>query len=130
MKLSLALVLASIAFFASATTSHAQVAGSTLLGVSYGELRDVTFGWSATRQILGQPVFNENDERVGSVQDVIIGGDKTVTYAIINAGGFTGLTKHDVAVPVSKFKLIDGKLTLEGAKKDALRASAPFEYSN
>ena len=129
MKLSLALMLASIAFFASAT-SHAQVAGSTLLGVSYGELRDVTFGWSAKRQILGQPVFNDHDERVGSVQDVIIGGDKTVTYAIINAGGFTGLTKHDVAVPVSKFKLIDGKLTLEGATKDALKASPAFEYSN
>jgi PRC-barrel domain len=77
MKLSRALMLASIAFIAPAT-SHAQVAGSTLLGVSYGELRDVTFGWSAKRQILGQPVFNDDKERVGSVQDVIIGGDKTV----------------------------------------------------
>jgi hypothetical protein len=70
MKLSRALMLASIAFIAPAT-SHAQVAGSTLLGVSYGELRDVTFGWSAMRQILGQPVFNDNDERVGFVQDVL-----------------------------------------------------------
>ena len=129
MKLSRALMLASIGFIAPAT-SHAQVAGSTLLGVSYGELRDVTFGWSAKRHILGQPVFNDDKERVGSVQDVIIGGDKTVTYAIINAGGFTGLTKHDVAVPVSKFKLIDGKLTLQGATNDALKASPPFEYSN
>ena len=29
--------------------SYAQVAGSTLLGVSYGELRDVAVGWSARR---------------------------------------------------------------------------------
>jgi sporulation protein YlmC with PRC-barrel domain len=129
MKLSRVLMLASIAFIAPAV-SDAQVAGTTLLGVSYGELRDVTLGWSAKRQILGQPVFNDQNERVGSVEDVIVGGDKTVTYAIINAGGFTGLTKHDVAVPVSKFKLMGGKLTLEGATKDALKASPPFEYAN
>ena len=129
MKLSHAMMIASIAFI-TPTTSQAQVAGSTLLGVSYGELRDVTLGWSTKRQILGQPVFNGQNERIGSVEDVIVGGDKTVTYAIINAGGFTGLTKHDVAVPVSKFKLMDGKLTLEGATKDALKASPPFEYAN
>ena len=52
-------------------------------------MRDVTLGWSAKRQILGQPVFNDQNERVGSVEDVIVGGDKAVTYAIINAGGFT-----------------------------------------
>ena len=36
---------------------QAQVVGSTLLGVSYGELREVTLGWSAKRQILGHPVY-------------------------------------------------------------------------
>jgi hypothetical protein len=35
----------------------------------------------------------------------IIAPDKAVSYAIINAGGFTGLTKHDVAIPVSQLKL-------------------------
>jgi len=39
--------------------------------------------------------------RVGFVDDLIVGGDTAVTYAIVNAGGFVGLAKHDVAVPVS-----------------------------
>jgi len=129
MKLVHVVILAGIAL-AAPTTSHAQVAGSTLLGVSYGELRDVTLGWSTKRQILGQPVYNDRDERVGSIDDVIVTNDKAVSYAIVNAGGFTGLTKHDVAVPISRFKLLDGKLVLDGATKEALKASPPFEYAN
>jgi sporulation protein YlmC with PRC-barrel domain len=123
------LMLASIALTAP-TISDAQVAGSTLIGVSVAELRDVTTGWSAKREILGQSVYNDKDERVGSIDDIIISPDKAVSYAIINAGGFTGLTKHDVAIPVSQLKLVDKKLVLAGATKEALKASPPFQYAN
>jgi len=122
------LMLASIALTVPAV-SHAQVAGSTLIGVSVTEMRDVSKGWSTKRQILGQPVFNDKDERVGSIDDIIIAPDKAVSYTIINAGGFIGLTKHDVAIPVSQLKLVDNKLVLAGATKEALRASPPFEYA-
>jgi sporulation protein YlmC with PRC-barrel domain len=78
-------------------------------------MHDVALGWSAKRTILGQPVYNDNNERVGSIDDIIIAPDKAISYAIVNAGGFLGLAKHDVAVSVSKFKLVDGKLVLPGA---------------
>ena len=109
---------------------RAQVAGSTLLGVSVAEMRHVTSGWSAKRKILGQPVFNDKSERIGSIDDIIVAPDKAVSYAIINAGGFTGLTKHDVAVPVSHLKLADNKLVLAGATKEVLKSSPPFGYAN
>jgi sporulation protein YlmC with PRC-barrel domain len=128
MKSTPILVLASIALTAP-TMSYAQVAGSTLIGVSVAEMRDVTSGWSAKRQILGQAIFNDKDERVGSIDDIIIAPDKAVSYAIINAGGFIGLTKHDVAIPVSQLKLADNKLVLAGATKEALKATPPFEYA-
>jgi hypothetical protein len=123
------LVLASVAL-AAPTPSRAQVAGSTLVGVSVTEMRDVSTGWSAKRKILGQPVFNDKNERIGSIDDIIVAPDKAVSYAIVNAGGFIGLTKHDVAIPVSQLKLVDNKLVLAGATKDALKASPPFEYAN
>ena len=125
---SIHILLASIALTVP-TVAHAQVAGSTLIGVSVAEMRDVSLGWSAKRQILGQAVFNDKDERVGSVDDIIVAPDKAVSYAIINAGGFIGLTKHDVAIPVSQLKLVDNKLALAGATKEALKASPPFEYA-
>ena len=109
--------------------SYAQVAGSTLLGASYSELRDVAVGWSAKRQILGQAVYNDKNERVGAIDDVIVTSDKAISYAVLNAGGFTGLTKHDVAIPVSHFKLTGNRLVLAGATKEALQNYPAFEYA-
>jgi sporulation protein YlmC with PRC-barrel domain len=129
MKTSHLIVLAALAIAAPAIT-HAQVAGSTFLGSTYAELRDVALGWSAKRQIIGHPVYNDLNERVGSIDDVIVTLDKSVSYAIVNAGGFLAVTKHDVAVPVSQLKLIDDKLVLAGATREALKASPPFEYAN
>src|SRR5215471_14105898 len=127
MKLVHFAIIAGIALSAP-TVSQAQVAGSTLLGVSYGELRDVTLGWSE-RQILGHPVYNNMDERVGSVDDIIVTTEKSVSYAIINAGGFLAVAKHNVAIPVAQFKLDGDKLVLPGATRDALKAAPEFDYA-
>jgi sporulation protein YlmC with PRC-barrel domain len=109
--------------------ARAQVAGSTLVGVAAAELRDVTMGWSAKRQVLGQAVFNDNAERIGTIDDIVIAPDKAVSYVIVNAGGFIGVTKHDVAIPVAQLKLVDDRLVLPGATREALKASPTFEYS-
>ena len=113
----------------SPAASHAQVAGTTLLGVTVTELQEVTKGWSVKRTILGQPVYNDNKERVGTVDDLIVTPDKAISYAIVNAGGFLGLAKHYVAIPVSQLKLVDNKLVLPGATKEALKASPEFQYA-
>jgi len=94
-----------------------QVVGSTPLGVAVAELRDVTVGWSARRQILGQSIYNDKGEAIGKADDIIVAPDKAVSYAIIGAGGFLGVGKHDVAIPVSQLKERDGKIVLAGATK-------------
>jgi sporulation protein YlmC with PRC-barrel domain len=109
--------------------SFAQVAGSTLLGVAATEMREVTYGWSAKRQVLGKSVYNDKNQVIGKIDDVIIAPDKAVSYAIIGAGGFLGVDRHDVAIPVSQIKLQDGKLVLPGASKQALQAQPNFEYA-
>jgi uncharacterized protein YrrD len=90
-------------------------------------LPDVTEGWSVKRSILGQPVYNETDERIGSVDDIIVTKDKAISYGIVNAGGFLRVTKHNVAIPVSQFKLVDNRLVLLGATKQALKALPEFQ---
>jgi sporulation protein YlmC with PRC-barrel domain len=124
-----AVFLARAVALAIPVTAKAQVAGSTLIGVAAAELRTVAVGWSAKRQVLGQPVFNEKAERIGSIDDIVISPDKAVSYAIVNAGGFLGVAKHDVAIPVDQLKLVDNKLILAGATRDALKETPPFEYS-
>ncbi len=110
--------------------SVAEVAGQTPLGVAVAELSIVTKGWSAKHQILGQTVYNDKDEKVGSVDDIIVAPDKAVSYAIVGAGGFLNVGKHDVAIPVNQFEIAGGKLMLAGARKDVLKAMPPFEYAH
>lgn len=129
MKLAIIPVLASIALLMS-IGAQAQVAGSTRLGVAAVELREVTMGWSAKHQVLGKAVFNDKNERIGTVDDIVIAPDKAVSYAIIGAGGFLAVDRHDVAIPVNQFKLVDGKFVLAGATRDALWAMPPFEYAH
>ena len=108
---------------------RADVAGSSLLGVSVIELRDVAEGWSARRQVLGQPVYNDKAEMIGRVEDIIISPSKAVSYAIVGVGGFLQLGSHDVAIPVNQFTQQNDKLVLAGATADALRAMPAFEYA-
>ncbi len=105
------------------------VAGGTVLGVSVTELVAVVNGWSIKKQILGKDVYNDKGEKIGKVDDLIVSPDKAITYAIIGAGGFLGIDRHDVAIPVNQFKLADGKITLPGATKDAIKAMPPFQYA-
>jgi|SRR5882672_2810180 len=125
---SIPLRLAAVALLATPLVSQAQVAGSTLVGVAATEIRSVTLGWSAKRQVLGKAVFNDRNERIGSIDDIVIAPDMSVSYAIVGAGGFLGVGKHDVAIPVGLLALDDGKLVLPGATKEALKAIPKFEY--
>jgi uncharacterized protein YrrD len=114
---------------ASSAVLQAQVAGSTLRSVSVTEAREVASGWSAKRQILGRTVFNDQGEKIGAVDDIIISPDKTLTYAIIGAGGFLGVARHNVAVRVDQLTVNGDKLFLPGATKDALKQAPEFEYA-
>jgi len=107
----------------------AQVAGSTTVGVAVEEMKAVAFGWSVKRQILGQAVYNEQKQRVGKIDDLIIAPDTAVSFVIVGAGGFVGLGKHDVAIPVTQLKQQDGKFVLPGATKEAIKALPKFEYA-
>jgi len=89
----------------------------------------VATGWSAKKQVLSQPVYNKRKEKVGTIDDIIIAPDKAVSYVIVGAGGFAGLGKHDVAIPVNQLKQDGGKFILEGATKEAIKAMPKFEYA-
>jgi sporulation protein YlmC with PRC-barrel domain len=111
--------------------AQAQVVGPAALGVNATELREVvTLGWSAKRQVLGEPVYNEKSERIGTVDDIVIAADMARSYAIVGVGGFLGTGKRDIVVRLSQLiRQVDGSFVLVGATKDVLKALPPFEYA-
>ena len=112
-----------------AASAGAQVAGSSTIGVTKEEIKAVMQGWSAKKAILGKAVYNDKNEKIGTIDDLIITPDRSVSYAIIGAGGFLGIGKHDVAIPMSQLKLEKDKFILPGATKEALKAMPKFEYA-
>jgi len=124
-----AFAFAGLVVMSSVERPGAQVAGSTTLAISVEELKAVAIGWSAKKKILGKDVYNDNNEKIGVVDDLIITPDRSISYAIIGTGGFLGIAKHDVAIPVGRFKEDKGRIVLAGATKDALKAVPKFEYA-
>jgi sporulation protein YlmC with PRC-barrel domain len=124
------LAAAALAGLAVVSPGSAQpVVGTTTIGVVAEELQQVYSGWSVKKQILGQPVYNDTGEKVGKVDDLVIAPDKKVSYAIVGAGGFLGIGRHDVVIPVNQFKRENGKLVLPGATKEAIKAMPQFEWA-
>src|SRR5262245_33299274 len=93
-------VLIALAAIVTPHAANAQVAGKTTLSAAVAQLDVVAAGWSAKKQILGQIVVNEADEKVGRIDDIIVAPDSAVSFVIVGAGGFVGLKRHQVAIPV------------------------------
>ncbi|OON64643.1 hypothetical protein B0920_06170 [Massilia sp. KIM] len=111
----------------------APVAGRAPLGVTVIELEAVVVGWSVERDLLGKTVVNDKNDKIGKIDDLIIspskdGSTPAASFAIIGVGGFLGIGKRDVAIPIEQIKLNQKQLTLPGATKDALKAMPPFVY--
>jgi sporulation protein YlmC with PRC-barrel domain len=81
--------------------------------------------------LIGSNVFNDKNEKIGTLDDVIADKDKKVlTFAVLQVGGFLGLGSRLVAVPYDSLVIDDKecKVTLPGATKDELKKLSEFNY--
>jgi len=79
-------------------------------------------------KIIGAAVQNEQNQRVGTVDDLIVAPDDKVTMAIVSVGGFLGVGDKLVAVPWQQLKAEGDHLVLPGASKDTMSAAPGFRY--
>lgn len=127
-------VVAALAFLGALCmtgSALAQIAGdapSTNLAVT--ESTQIVTGWSVKKTLLGKAVYNDANQRIGTVADLIVSPDRSVSYVIVGAGGFAGAGRHDVAIPVSQVQDQAGKLVIAGATKDMLKSLPSFEYAS
>jgi len=99
------------------------------IGITPDEIKVLAKGWSIKKDVLGKDVFNEASEKVGVVEDIIVTPDKALSYSIVSTGGFLGMAKHDVVIPVNQFKIQNKRIVLPGATKEAVKAMPEFKYA-
>jgi len=108
---------------------NAPVAGTITLGVDIGKIEIIAKdGWRASK-LLRASVYNDSDQKIGKIGDLIVAPDGTLSVAIIDVGGFLGMGKHHVAIPVQQFTQVTPKIVLPGATKDILKQMPEFKYN-
>jgi hypothetical protein len=81
-------------------------------------------------KIVGSGVTNDKKEKIGTLDDVIIGKDR-VLFAILQVGGFLGVGGRLVAVPYQNLVISDDGKTIQlpGASKEELQKLTEFKYA-
>jgi sporulation protein YlmC with PRC-barrel domain len=80
-------------------------------------------------KLIGAAVYNDANERIGTVDDLILSPEDKAVAAIVQVGGFLGVGGKLVAVPYHQLQADkDNKLVLAGANKDSLNVMPGFTY--
>ncbi|MBS0251979.1 MAG: PRC-barrel domain-containing protein [Proteobacteria bacterium] len=84
-----------------------------------------------TSKLVGANVYNNANENIGSIEDIILKPDGTMDEAVLSVGGFLGMGDKYVAVPFSSLKIgRDGdsaKITTD-ATKDSLKGLPDYKF--
>jgi sporulation protein YlmC with PRC-barrel domain len=62
--------------------------------------------WRASK-LMGLDVYNEANEKLGDVNELILDKNGKVNAVVIGVGGFLGMGEHDIAVSIDKLKSVD-----------------------
>jgi sporulation protein YlmC with PRC-barrel domain len=62
--------------------------------------------WRASK-VVGLNVYNDKNESVGTINDLLMDKSGNIKAVVLGVGGFLGVGEHLVAVPFDKVKFVD-----------------------
>jgi sporulation protein YlmC with PRC-barrel domain len=84
-----------------------------------------------TSKIVGAKVYNDANDNIGSVEDIVLKADGSMDEVVLSVGGFIGIGDKYVAVPYSDLKISrDGNSlkVMTKATKDSLKALPDYQF--
>jgi sporulation protein YlmC with PRC-barrel domain len=57
-----------------------------------------------TSKLDGLDVYNNNDEKIGDIKELLVDNSGKIQAVVIGVGGFLGMGEHDVALPFDQIK--------------------------
>lgn len=67
-----------------------------------------------TSKMDGLKVYNEANENIGTINDLLMDKNGDIKIAVIGVGGFLGMGEHLVAVPYEKLKFVNEPVAYTG----------------
>ena len=62
--------------------------------------------WRASK-LMGLDVYNEANEKLGDINELILDKNGKVAAVVIGVGGFLGMGEHDIAISMDKLKFVE-----------------------
>jgi sporulation protein YlmC with PRC-barrel domain len=90
-------------------------------------------GEARASKVIGSSVYNDHDEKVGSIDDLVINKEGNLNV-ILSVGGFLGMGSKYVEVPYSNLTFgntqrnSDNRVVLKGATKESLQSTPGYNY--
>src|SRR5207253_3865394 len=72
-----------------------------------------------TSKVVGLSVYNDSNESLGSINDLLADKSGNIKAVVIGVGGFLGVGEHLVAVPMDKVKFVEEPIAYTGASSSA-----------
>ncbi|NYZ15165.1 PRC-barrel domain-containing protein [Azospirillum sp. RWY-5-1] len=99
---------------------------------STGTEDNVRGGMASVDRLMGKDVIGRDDEKLGEVEDVILGPDGQARKLVLARGGFLGMNEKQVAID---FNLVqsrpdDDDLHVSSLSRDDVRNMAEFQYED
>jgi len=114
---------------AASLASHLDAQGvEQSVAIAKVDVQTVQGGYRASK-VIGNSVFNDANQSIGKIDDLLVTRDGKEPYAVLSIGGFLGMDTKLVVVRYDSLKFVDKKIVLPGGSKSGLSMLPAFEYS-
>ena len=112
-------LLASVAFAQSPSTNSANTDSATKAApATASDTTSFKGNWRASK-LVGLNVYNDSNESLGSINDLLTDKSGDIKGVVIGVGGFLGVGEHLVAIPLEKVKFVNEPVAYTGAAAPA-----------
>jgi hypothetical protein len=97
------------------TVAFAQTPAATSDGANAAPMSNSSLhGDWRTSKVVGLNVYNDNNESIGSINDLLTDRNGSIKAVVLGVGGFLGMGAHLVAVPYDKMKFVNEPIAYTG----------------
>lgn len=81
-------------------------------------------------KLIGSSVYNDQKEKIGSIDELLVDQHHAVISAVLSVGGFLGLGSKMVKVPYNELRVVGDEIVMSGATKDQLNQMPSYKFAS
>jgi hypothetical protein len=136
----LSLALAAPAFAQSTTSTTnppaatqapmtSSTASPSMMGSSHSDTYMTGNNDVRASKVIGASVYNDHDQKIGTVDELLMNSSHDVTKVVLSVGGFLGVDSKLVAVNIDQLQVKPDRIVMAGATKDGLTKMPTYKFA-